>query len=216
MKVYKIFFFSFLVLLFITAVKAQTKTPENWLTHFEKSNFLETAKYDETMSYFKKLADASLYAKMLSFGVSPQGRKLYCLVVSKDKAFIPVEAKKTGKPIILIENGIHSGEIEGKDASMILLREILITKVKENLIDNTILLVIPIFSVDAHERFGSYHRINQNGPTEMGWRTTAQNLNLNRDWTKADAPEMKAMLNLFSSWRPDFFIDTHTTDGADY
>ena len=216
MKVYKIFFFSFLVLLFITAVKAQTKTPENWLTHFEKSNFLETAKYDETMSYFKKLADASLYAKMLSFGVSPQGRKLYCLVVSKDKAFIPVEAKKTGKPIILIENGIHSGEIEGKDASMILLREILITKVKENLIDNTILLVVPIFSVDAHERFGSYHRINQNGPTEMGWRTTAQNINLNRDWTKADAPEMKAMLNLFSSWLPDFFIDTHTTDGADY
>jgi len=216
MKYFKIIFFSFLILLLVSTVKAQTKNQKNWLTHFEKSNFLETAKYDETMAYFKKLADASPYANMFSFGVSPQGRKLYCVVISKDKAFDPVEAKETGKPIILIENGIHSGEIEGKDASMLLLREILITKEKENLIDSTILLVIPIFSVDAHERFGSYHRINQNGPTEMGWRTTAQNLNLNRDWTKADAPEMKAMLNLFSSWLPDFFIDTHTTDGADY
>ncbi|OGV02605.1 MAG: hypothetical protein A2330_11025, partial [Ignavibacteria bacterium RIFOXYB2_FULL_36_7] len=116
----------------------------------------------------------------------------------------------------LIINGIHSGEIEGKDASMILLREILVTKEKEKMLDNVILLVIPVFSVDGHERFGKYNRINQNGPEEMGWRTTAQNLNLNRDWMKADAPEMKAMLKLFSSWLPDFIIDNHTTDGADY
>ncbi len=201
---------------FITETNSQTEIQNEWRTHFEKSNFLETARYNESMSYFQKLADASPYAKMISFGISPQGRNLYCVVVSKDKAFNPEYAKKTGKPIILIENGIHSGEIEGKDASMLLLREILITKEKANLIDNTILLVVPIFSVDAHERFGKYHRVNQNGPTEMGWRTTAQNLNLNRDWTKADAPEMKAMLKLFSSWLPDFFIDTHTTDGADY
>ncbi|WP_348260087.1 M14 family zinc carboxypeptidase, partial [Salmonella enterica] len=88
-----------------------------------------------------------------------------------------------------IENGIHAGEIEGKDASMILLREILITKEKRELIDNVILVVVPVFSADGHERFRAYNRINQNGPVEMGWRTTAQNINLNREFMKADAPE---------------------------
>lgn len=193
-----------------------SQTNDEWQTYFEKLNYLKTPLYEETMEYFKKLAGHSDYAEMLTFGVSPQGRDLKCLIVSKDKTFTPEECKVSGKPIILNINGIHSGEIEGKDASMMLLREILITKEKEWMIDNVILLVIPIFSVDGHERFGKYNRINQNGPEEMGWRTTAQNLNLNRDWMKADAPEMKAMLKLFSDWLPDFIIDNHTTNGADY
>ena len=202
------------VLLMFSISFSQDKN--DWQTYFEKSGYLETPRYAETMEYFRKLADYSDVAEMIKFGVSPQGRDLNCLVVSNDKAFKPEDAKATGKQIILIINGIHSGEIEGKDASMILLREILVTKEKEKMLDNVILLVIPVFSVDGHERFGKYNRINQNGPEEMGWRTTAQNLNLNRDWMKADAPEMKAMLKLFSSWLPDFIIDNHTTDGADY
>jgi len=202
------------VLLMFSISFSQDKN--DWQTYFEKSGYLETPRYAETMEYFRKLDDYSDVAEMIKFGVSPQGRDLNCLVVSNDKAFKPEDAKATGKPVILIINGIHSGEIEGKDASMILLREILVTKEKEKMLDNVILLVIPVFSVDGHERFGKYNRINQNGPEEMGWRTTAQNLNLNRDWMKADAPEMKAMLKLFSSWLPDFIIDNHTTDGADY
>ena len=202
------------VLLMFSISFSQDKN--DWQTYFEKSGYLETPRYAETMEYFRKLADYSDVAEMIKFGVSPQGRDLNCLVVSNDKAFSTEDAKATGKPVILIINGIHSGEIEGKDASMILLREILVTKEKEKMLDNVILLVIPVFSVDGHERFGKYNRINQNGPEEMGWRTTAQNLNLNRDWMKADAPEMKAMLKLFSSWLPDFIIDNHTTDGADY
>ena len=202
------------VLLMFSSSFSQDKN--DWQTYFEKSGYLETPRYAETMEYFRKLADYSDVAEMIKFGVSPQGRDLNCLVVSNDKAFSTEDAKATGKPVILIINGIHSGEIEGKDASMILLREILVTKEKEKMLDNVILLVIPVFSVDGHERFGKYNRINQNGPEEMGWRTTAQNLNLNRDWMKADAPEMKAMLKLFSSWLPDFVIDNHTTDGADY
>ncbi len=192
------------------------KISDSWKTFFEKSNFLSTPNYTETVNYFKKLANHSPYAKLISFGKSPQGRKLQCLIVSKDKAFTPSSAKKSGKPILLIQNGIHAGEIEGKDASMLLLREILVTKEKENLLDKMILLVIPVFNVDGHERISPYNRINQNGPAEMGWRTTAQNLNLNRDYMKADAPEMKSFLELFNSWLPDFFIDTHTTDGQDF
>jgi len=206
---------TFIVSLMILTVSF-SQNKNDWQTYFEKSNYLETSRYEETTDYFSRLAEYSEFAEMITFGISPQGRDLNCLIVSKDKAFTDEKAKATGKPIILIINGIHSGEIEGKDASMILLREILITKEKEWMLDNVILIVIPIFSVDGHERFGKYNRINQNGPEEMGWRTTALNLNLNRDWMKADAPEMQAMLKLFSSWLPDFLIDNHTTNGADY
>jgi len=195
---------------------AQNVIKDEWLTKFEKSNYLETARYEETMEYFKKFEAASEYVKMFSIGQSPQGRDIFALIVSKEKVFTPEEAKKTGKPLLMIVNGIHSGEIEGKDATMLLLREILITKEKSNYLDHCNLLIIPIFSVDGHERFSKYNRINQNGPAEMGWRTTAQNLNLNRDWLKADAPEMQYLIKLFSNWLPDFLIDNHTTNGADF
>lgn len=187
-----------------------------WKTEFEKSGYKSTADYDESIKYFEMLAENSEYAKLESFGISPQGRTLYVLIVDKDKNFNPVEISERKKPVILIQNGIHSGEIEGKDASKLLLREILITKEKIDLIENATILVIPVFNLDGHERKSPYNRINQNGPSEMGWRTTAQNLNLNRDYTKADAPEMKSFLKLFSKWLPDLYIDTHTTDGIDY
>jgi len=203
-----------LILLLTQVVLPQS--PEEWITHFERSGFSSTPRYDKSMEYFQKLSDFSPLAEFKSFGISPQGRELKFLIVSKAKAFSPSEAKENHKPIVLIINGIHAGEIGGKDASMLLLRDILITKEKESLIDSATLLIVPIFNVDGHERMGKYNRINQNGPKEMGWRTTAQNLNLNRDWMKADAPEMRAMLKLFSEWLPDFTIDTHATDGSDY
>lgn len=207
-----------IVFLFLVSSMLLAQTIENneWATRFERSNYLETETYTETMDYFKRLSNNSEITKFIKIGTSPQGRDLMCLIVAKDKEFDPELAKRSGKAIILIQNGIHSGEIEGKDASMILLSEILIEKKYPKLLDHVILLVIPIFNVDGHERRSPYNRINQNGPKEMGWRTTAQNLNLNRDYTKADTPEMKAVLKLFSHWLPDIYIDTHTTDGADY
>lgn len=195
---------------------AQKESDNIWLTKFEKTGFQSTCNYNETIDYFQNIADQSEFAQLFTIGTSPQGRELKCLIVSKDKIFDPVEASQSGNAIILINNGIHSGEIEGKDASMLMLREMLISKEKSNLLENVILLVIPVFNVDGHERSSPYGRINQNGPTEMGWRTTAQNLNLNRDFAKADSPEMKAFLNLYSAWLPDIFIDVHTTNGADY
>ncbi len=195
---------------------AAENVPEEWITLFEKSNYLESPEYDEAIAYFQKIADNSEYAKLIEIGVSPQGRSIKCLIVSKDKAFTHEKARELKKPIILIQNGTHPGEIMGMDASMILLREILITKEKESLIDNTILLVIPVVSPDGHCRRSPYGRINQIGPKEMGWRVTAQNLNLNRDYLKADAPEMRAFLKLYSEWLPEMFIDNHSTDGADF
>ncbi len=213
--IYKILTFYFALLLI--QINAQT----DFVTVFEKSGFVASASYEETMQYFQMLDENSEYADLFDFGISPQFREMKCLLVSKENRSIiefnlSLRNKPTAKPLVLIINGIHSGEIEGKDASMLLLREILITKEKEYLLDSLNLLVIPIFNVDGHERKSKYNRINQNGPEEMGWRTTALNFNLNRDWMKADATEMQAMLSLVSTWLPDFIIDTHTTNGADY
>jgi len=208
--------FFFLLLLPLSFTFPQYGLDKDMKTFFEKSNFLESPNYKESINYFKQFEKQSEYCKFLSMGTSPQGREINYLIVSKDKYFTPQEAKRSGKSILFINNGIHSGEIEGKDACMLLVRDLLSNKDKNKFLDSIILIIVPILSVDGHERSSKFSRINQNGPLEMCWRTTAQNLNLNRDWVKADAPEMQYLLKLFSLWLPDFFIDTHTTDGADY
>jgi len=209
----KYFLYPIILLLVSFSAKSQNST---WLTHYEKSNFKETPGYKETIEYSKKLARKSEWIRYKTFGKSPQNRKLPLIIVSKDNNFTPKKINDSGKVTLLVEACIHPGEPDGKDAGLMLLRDIAIKKKHTELLDNITLLFIPILNVDGHERFGPYNRINQNGPKEMGWRTTAQNLNLNRDFLKADAPEMKHWLTMFNKWMPDFFIDIHTTDGADY
>ena len=211
----KIVFFLLIFILLISCNKKE-KVSENWQTIFEKSNYLETPRYDSTISYCKRLENFSTYIKYESFGISPQGRELPLLIINKDGVFDAESVSKSKKSIVLINAAIHPGEPDGKDAGLLLLRDIIVSNKYEKLLDSIVILFIPIFNVDGHERFGAFNRINQNGPKEMGWRTTAQNLNLNRDFLKADAPEMKSFLELYHKWNPDFFIDCHTTDGADY
>ena len=207
-----------LLLSVITAASAfaQLRNDTTWVTDYERSGGLRTPRYEETIAYCEKLAKASPWIHVTSFGTSPQGRKLPLVILSREKAFDPRSAAKTGKAVILIQSGIHAGEIDGKDASLMLMRDIAVTKRLPHLLDSAILLFVPIFNVDGHERFGPYNRINQNGPEEMGWRTSAQNLNLNRDYMKAEAPEMRAMLRLFTDWLPDLYVDCHVTDGIDF
>ena len=195
------------------------ETPaEDWRTKAEATDFRETPSYEETMDYCHRLAAASEFVRVETIGHSPEGRDIAALIVSTDKAFTPEGARATGKEILLVNACIHPGECEGKDAGLAVIRDLLINgQYKTNgLLDHTILLFVPIHGVDGHERFGPYNRINQNGPARMGWRTTAQNYNLNRDWLKADAPEMRAMLGFYTRWMPDLLIDVHATDGADY
>ncbi|HEV8121491.1 MAG TPA: M14 family metallopeptidase [Candidatus Polarisedimenticolia bacterium] len=187
-----------------------------WATPAEASGFQTTPRYDETIAYLRRLEKASPWIKVTSFGTSPEGRDLVLAVVSKDRLFDPVAARDSGKAIVLLQAGIHAGEIDGKDAGLMLLRDMCVTKTRPALLDRTILLFMPMYNVDGHERFGPYNRINQNGPKEMGWRTTSLSLNLNRDYLKADAVETRAWLKVFTSWWPDLTIDAHVTDGADY
>ncbi|MBI5170582.1 MAG: peptidase M14 [Candidatus Eisenbacteria bacterium] len=191
--------------------------PGFWRTRAERTLWKQTADYDETMRYCKQLEAGSRWVKMITFGKSGQGRDLVMLVVSKDRAFTPEAARATGKPVVLIQNGIHSGEIEGKDASLALVRDMAVLRSRQNLIDSCIVLVVPIFSVDAHERRSKFNRLNQNGPEEMGWRVNPTGLNINRDYVKAETPEMRALLtNVYTKWWPELLVDDHTTDGADY
>jgi murein tripeptide amidase MpaA len=203
-------------LLLVAGHSAAQQDRDAWLTGYERSGFRETPRYAETMEYCRRLEHASPWIRVSRFGISPEGRELPLVIAAKDGSFDPKSAAKSGKVIVLIQNGIHAGEIDGKDACLMLLREIAITKTKETLLDHAVILIIPIYNVDGHERFGKFNRINQLGPEEMGWRVTAQNLNLNRDYLKADAPETQAWLRLFTEWLPDFFVDCHVTDGADF
>lgn len=188
---------------------------EEFLTHFERTDFAESPDYAGTMEYFSRFASTGK-AEMFTFGVSPQGRDLKFLVVGKEGERTPQEARANGKLVVVIQNGIHAGEIEGKDACMLMLREMLVGRESAHLLDHIVLVIIPILNVDGHERSSPFNRMNQNGPASMGWRTTSWNLNLNRDYMKADAPEMKGLLRLYRDWQPDFFIDNHSTDGADF
>ncbi|GIU15054.1 MULTISPECIES: M14 family metallopeptidase [unclassified Shewanella] len=186
-----------------------------WATPFEQNGLKTSPSYDKTFAWLDKLISQSDLLKKVSIGKSPQGRDIWMIVASKEGAEDATTLSDNGKPTLLVQAGIHSGEIDGKDAGMMLLRDMVFNG-KAELLDNANLLFVPIFSVDGHERSTEYNRVNQRGPVNMGWRTTAQNLNLNRDYAKADTPEMQHMLQAINIWQPDLYIDVHVTDGIDY
>lgn len=191
------------------------RSPKNLLTYAEKTQWKETGVYEETLDVYLKLAAASPYARMVDIGMSPKGQRMYLFIASKDKAFDAPTARKTGKPIVFFQNGIHPGENGGKDAAIMLLRDILVTKKYESLLDNAIILSVPVFNVDGHENRTPYHRFNEQGPIEQGFRVTAQRYNLNRDYMKGDSMEMQNWLKAFQKWQPDLLIDNHVTNGLD-
>ena len=193
-----------------------TTTPPEWLTHAEKTDYHQTPRYDATVEYSKRLAEASPLLRYETFGKSGEGRDLPLLIAAEDEAFTPNAARSPRKPVILIQACIHAGEPDGKDAGLALLRDIAITKSRQGLLKNIVVLFIPVYNPDGHERASAYNRINQNGPEEMGWRTTTIYQNLNRDYMKADTSETRAWLSLWNRWKPDLFIDCHVTNGADY
>lgn len=190
--------------------------PTSWQTHAERTDYHETPTLDETVSFARRLAAASPWISLKTFGVSGEGRALTLVVAAQGGTHTPASARRAGKAVVLVQACIHAGETDGKDAGLALLRDIAVTKTRTALLDHLVLLFVPVYNADGHERRSPYNRINQNGPAEMGWRANATNRNLNRDYMKADAPETRAWLRLWEEWRPDLFVDCHVTDGADY
>ncbi|MFC5513074.1 M14 family metallopeptidase [Massilia jejuensis] len=183
----------------------------------ERSGFKATGRYDEVVRLCAAFAQAwPKQVKCIEFGRTPEGRPMLALVASNSGAFTPRAAAKKGLPVTLVQGGIHAGEIDGKDAGFLALREVLAGRLARGALDKQVLLFVPVFNVDGHERFQPWNRPNQRGPAEMGWRTTAQNFNLNRDYVKADAPEMQAMLALVNAWDPLTYVDLHVTNGAKF
>jgi hypothetical protein len=189
--------------------------PKDWLTPAEASGFESTPSYDETLAFLRKV-QARLPEMYLGFyGTSGQGRPMPFVVVSKDHAFTAEKARAAGKPVVMIQNGIHAGEIEGKDASLMILRDLALGRHRE-ILDAMTLVVIPIYNVDGHERVSPFNRPNQNGPKAgMGFRATSNGLDLNRDFIKLDSEEARTLVSLITAWRPHLHVDDHTTDGVD-
>ncbi|MFA9218893.1 MAG: M14 family metallopeptidase [Sphingomonadaceae bacterium] len=197
------------------AASAATTPPLS--TVAERSGFQNTGRYEEVIALCAQFQKA--YPKQVrcfEFGRTPEGRPMLALAVSRTGALTAAQARQRGLPVLLVQGGIHAGEIDGKDAGFLALREALENKAAPGALQQQVLLFVPVFNVDGHERFGQWNRPNQRGPVEMGWRTTAQNYNLNRDYVKADAPEMQSMLALMNEWDPLAYIDLHVTDGAKF
>ncbi|HEX8435301.1 M14 family metallopeptidase [Archangium sp.] len=196
---------------------ALTLSQTSLSTVSEQSGWTRTGRYAEVESLCR--AFPQRYPGKVrcdTFGTTPEGRPLLALVASADGTLTPAATAKKGRPVVLFQGGIHAGEIDGKDAGFWLLRDLLDGKTLPGVLKQVTAVFVPVFNVDGHERFGPNHRPNQVGPEEMGWRVTAQNLNLNRDYMKADAPEMVALLKLLHGWDPLFYVDLHVTDGAKF
>lgn len=205
--------FTSLILLSIyltTAAQNVEKTP------FELSDGKSCETYEEVLEYCRMLDDTFEEINYFSYGKSSRHYELPMLILDQDGLTDAQAIHKTGRAVLMVEASIHPGEPDGTSAGLMLVRDILQDKSKRKLLQHVSVVFLPIVNADGYVRRSPYNRINQNGPTEMGWRTNAQNINMNRDFLRAETPAMKAWHSIFNTYLPDFFIDCHTTDGADY
>lgn len=183
------------------------------MTPYEKSGKKETATYDQAIAHYTSLTKSYSQAKLLSYGTTDFGKPLHVLVLSRDKIFDPISVRKANKRILLINNGIHPGEPEGIDASMMLARDLL----KDNLLPKDVVIcIIPVYNIDGSFNRTGTSRANQNGPVAYGFRGNSKNYDLNRDFIKSDSQNSLAFQQIFNTWQPEIFVDTHTSNGADY
>ena len=205
----------FLFLLgFSLVATAQTKT--DFTTVFEKSNGLKAATYQETISFYEKLAKTYPEISIKTMGLTDSGKPLHLVIFSADKEFDFDKIYKTKKNILLINNGIHPDEPDGIDASMMLLRDIVQRKKLKKSFENIVITVIPVYNIGGALNRNATTRVNQNGPTSYGFRGNARNFDLNRDFIKNDTKNAQSFAEIFHLVKPDVFIDNHVSNGADY
>lgn len=205
----RIFLCIFLLLSCLIHLEAQTPP-----TIFETSNGTKTPTYQQAIEWWQKLDAQSGKVKMLTMGPTDAGFPLHLVVVSNNGDYNFDNIHKNNKRVLLINNGIHPGEPDGIDASMLLARDIVVNKVK--LPDNIVLAIIPVYNIGGCLNRSAFYRVDQNGPEEFGFRGNSENLDLNRDFIKCDSKEARSFAEIFHLTDPDIFIDNHVSNGADY
>lgn len=171
----------------------------------EQAGFATTPRYAEVEAWLRRLDAASPLISLETFGRTGEGRDMVLVRASKGGA---------GKPVVLVQAGIHAGEIDGKDAGLMLLRDIAM-RGKDRLLDKVDLVFVPVYNIDGHEKMSRWNFPALRGPAEKGYVGNSRNINLNRDYAKADAPESRAMIGLLRRLDPILYIDCHVSDGFD-
>jgi hypothetical protein len=183
-------------------------------TRAESTNYLETSHYADVIAFLDSLKGRPELS-FGSIGKTNEGRDIPYVIASRPRVSTPEEARALNRPILYVQGNIHAGEVEGKEALLMMLRD-LTSSSRPNALDSVVLIAVPIYNADGNEKFApqEQNRGSQNGPEMVGVRTNAQNLDLNRDYIKTEAPETRASLAMFNKWDPDLFVDLHTTDGS--
>lgn len=198
----------------IMACNSEKKVQKfDFTTAFESSQGTETATYDETIAYYEALADSYEEIHIEAIGETDSGKPLHIVTLNADADFDFNQINKN-KRVILINNGIHPGESDGIDATMMLYRDIVQGKI--NMPSSTVLVTIPIYNVGGSLNRNSTTRTNQNGPESYGFRGNARNYDLNRDFIKSDTKNARTFAKILHHVNPDVFIDNHVSNGADY
>ena len=184
-------------------------------TRPERTGYRETSTYEDVLSFLDSLQRRNRELTLGTLGVSSEGRRIPYAVAARPGVMTPAEAHRSGKPVIYLQANIHGGEVEGKEAAQMVLRDLTAGSLR-NLLEKIVLLAVPIYNTDGNERWGpaERNRPGQNGPAEVGQNTNGQGLNLNRDYVKLEAPETRGSVSLLRAWDPDVFIDLHTTNGS--
>ncbi len=183
-------------------------------TRAELSNFEETSRYDEVTAFVAELQRKSPFLRVENFGRSEGGRALPMMVLSDRAISTPEEARALGRPIVFVMANIHAGEVEGKEASLIIARRLLFGDLKP-LLSKITVLIAPIYNADGNEKISTDNRWNQNGPIGgVGVRENNQRLDLNRDYMKLESSEAQSLIGVFNRWDPQLTVDLHTTNGS--
>jgi len=201
-------------LLLLQLFLSQQLFAQKWQTIFEQSAGKQTVTYEECIRYYTALDAAFSTIHIKTFGLTDAGYPLHLVLFSTDGTHDPEIWHKKNKLVIMINNGIHPGEPDGIDASMMLLRDLATGKIKAP--DNVVLGIIPVYNIGGSLNRTPFSRVNQNGPESYGFRGNAQNLDLNRDFIKNDSRNAKEFAKIFHYLNPDILVDNHVSDGADY
>lgn len=207
--------FALLPLLWALLASPGSAQNDAWSTPFEKdANY--SASYREAHDYFLRLAGSFPEVQVDTFGWSDGGHPLLEVVLGEPGETDPAKARASGKLILLVNNAIHPGEPCGVDASMMFARRLLTDRRFGRLLRKVVVVIIPYYNADGGQERSPYYRANQVGPALQGFRGNARNLDLNRDFLKLDSENARSFVRLFQKWKPDLFVDTHTSNGADY